>query len=202
MKLEIEIFRILSAFGIVWFHSGVDIGREIAYGALIFFVIVSIYFATISKRNHSISERIKRLLVPYLFWSLFYGAILLLTEGYLFPKDYNLFSKIFASPSIHLWFLPFIFISLIVIDYFKSALSKEWVVTTIGSVAIFSILLAPIWREFDYLIPLGQYAHAFPAVLIGIFFGLMKKTRISIILAAGILVSIIIMVFLKESGAK
>lgn len=200
MKSEIEIFRILGALGIVWFHSGVNIGRNIAYGGLIFFVIVSVYFATISTRYHSILERIKRLLIPYILWSVFYGVIFFIKKGHVFPIGYTLFSKVLASPSIHLWYLPFIFISLIVIDYFKGALLKEWVATLLGLAAIFSITLSPIWRELDFAPPLGQYAHAFPAVLIGVFLGVMKKARIAKLLIIAILASIVIMVFLKEPG--
>lgn len=68
MKSEIELFRIFSALGIVWFHSGVGIGRDVAYGGLIFFVIVAAYFATVSTRSHSLVERVERLMVPYFLW--------------------------------------------------------------------------------------------------------------------------------------
>jgi len=200
MKLEIEIFRIISAFGIVWFHSNVEAGREIAYGGLIFFIVVSAYFATISTRFHSLFERVERLLIPCFLWAIFYGVINLVTKGYVFPDKYILLSIFLATPSIHLWFLPFIFFSLIAIDKFRQLVFKEWGATLIGISAILSISLAPIWLEFDYIPPLGQYAHAIPAVLIGVFFGIIDKAKVKMLLITGIILSVLIMVFKQQSG--
>lgn len=201
MKLEIEIFRILSMFGIVWFHSpGIHIGRDIAYGGLIFFVVVSVYFATISMRQHRIFERIERLLIPYLLWAVFYAVIFFLTKGHIFPQNYTLFSMVLASPTIHLWFLPFIFLTLVIIDYIRPILSKEWFATMVGVSAILLIFLAPIWRDINYISPLGQYAHAFPAILVGIFLGVMDKVRMKRVILAGILVSIAVMIYKQQSG--
>jgi|GEM_PF-4479842 len=200
MRVEIEIFRILSAFGIVWFHSGIDIGRDIAYGGLIYFLIISAYFATISTRSHSIIERAERLLIPFLLWSLFYGSIHFITKGYFFPENYTFVSKVLASPSIHLWFLPFVFFSLIAIDNLRQIISKKWVVTAIGLTAISLILFSPKWREISFIPPLGQYIHAFPAILIGIFLGVMHQIRIKWILIIGIIASIVIMIYKKEPG--
>ena len=43
-RADIEFLRVLSTFGIVWFHSGV-FGHEFAYSGLIVFLILSMYLA-------------------------------------------------------------------------------------------------------------------------------------------------------------
>lgn len=194
MKIEIEFLRIISAFGIIYFHSGVEIGREIAYGGLIFFTSISTYFATLSKSKRNLLFRVKRLIIPYFIYSILYGVYNLIVEGVFIPTQDNRNSILLATPSIHLWFLPFIFIALITIDYFRSFILKKWGATLVGIFAIILILLSPIWREFDYISPYGQYAHATPALLIGIFLGGSKNNFVKSIIFAGIILSILIIV--------
>lgn len=200
-NVEVDIFRIISVFGIVWFHSGVKFGREIAGGGLIYFVIVSVYFATKSKRTHSFFDRAKRLLIPWLIWSLFYGIIKFAIKGNIYPKEYTLFSKILATPSVHLWFSPFIFFVLIAIDNLREYFRKKWVVPFLGLSIVIIALLAPIWRDFAYIPPLGQYASAIPAVFIKILFGIFNDTRMRLIVFFCIISLILIVVFKQQPGA-
>ena len=200
MKLEIAIFRLISAFGIVWFHSEISRAKEIAYGGLIFFIIISVNFAVISERPHGIFERAQRLLVPCCVWAIFYGAINIIFTGRLFPEGYSLFSSILSTPAIHLWFLPFIFFVLIVIDGIRPTLRNELINSLVGVSAIILILLSPIWREFNYIRPLGQYAQALPAVLIGIFLSPYNKSKAWILLLLGILATLIYMAAKQQPG--
>lgn len=200
MNKEIEAFRVLGAFGIVWFHSGVEAGRDAAYGGLIFFVVVSVYYATVSTRPRSVFDRARRLLVPWIVWAAFYGAVNLTVNGRLFPEDYGLLSRILASPAVHLWFLPFLFFALVAIDRSRRYLATERGATLIGSAAALSLLLAPIWRGVDYATPLAMYAHAMPAVFIGVFLGVMDGCRLRTTLLSAIAVSVLVMVFKRQAG--
>lgn len=199
MIAEIEFFRILSVFGIVWFHSCIDIGRNIAYGGLIFFIIIAAYFATVSKREHRLLERVERLIVPFFVWGAFYGIISFVTKGNFYPENFTLIAKILVSPSLHLWFLPFIFVALVTIDNFHDFLSMEMVAIVIGLIVICLISLSPIWQPIHYALPFGQYIHALPAVLIGIFFGIMKNIRryVRIFLIVCVFCSIIVMISMR-----
>lgn len=125
-----------------------------------------------------------------------------IAKGYAFPESYSLPSKLLASPAIHLWFLPFIFLSLVIIDNHRQTLSRKWVATAIGVAAIAAICSAPLWRELDYLPPLGQYFHALPAVLIGIFFGAMTGLGAGArrVLLCGIGISVLIMTLKSQAG--
>lgn len=201
MKSEIEIFRIISAFGIVWFHSGIEYGRDIAYGGLIFFIIISVYFSITSTRVHTFTERAQRLILPYIIWQVFYGVVKIATKGAAFLHDSSMLSVFFVGAALHLWFLPFIFFVLIAIDKLHFLLLKKaWLATLIGILAMLSILFSPLWRGFDYPLPLGQYMHAMPAVFIGIFLGACTEFKIKLALMIGIILSMLLMVFTKQPG--
>lgn len=168
MRSDVELLRIISAFGIVWFHSGYDFGRDVAYAGLIVFLVFSAYFASKSTKDHSIRERVTRLLIPCALWSVLYASLDFVRGQPIFPSDYSVFSKILSTPSIHLWYLPFVFFWVVIIDKIKS-LNPRAVATAAATMASVLLVSAPIWRQWSYSSPLGQYMHATPAVLIGIF---------------------------------
>ncbi|GAB4552098.1 MAG: hypothetical protein Tsb0014_46070 [Pleurocapsa sp.] len=202
MRIDIELLRIISALGIVWFHSGNLSGREIAYGGLIFFVIISSYLATISRRKHSSLNRFQRLIIPGIIWSILYGLLNLLAVGKICPQSNNFISSILSTPSTHLWYLPYMYIVLITLDRIKMMFSKTFIGLVSGTVAIALLLLSPIWRTIELMSPFELYTHAFPAVLIGIYLGchehIAAKLRLSIL--SGIIVSILLMVFISVEG--
>lgn len=171
MRSDIQFLRAVSAFGIIWFHSGISAGKEIAYGGLVFFLIISVFFSVRSKRQHKPHERILRLLLPFLIWSLVYGVINYAFFGVIFRENYSLLSKILTSPSIHLWFLPFMFAVLVALDTFQVSSRNGSFFLGSGLVSIFLILSSFWWRNFQTADPFGHYLHAIPAVFVGIFLG-------------------------------
>lgn len=168
MRSDVELLRVISAFGIVWFHSGYDFARDIAYAGLIVFLVFSAYFTLKSARDHSVWERVTRLLVPCVLWSFLFASLDFVRDQPVFPSDYSVFSKILATPSIHLWYLPYVFFWVVIIDRIKN-LNPRAVAITAATMASVLLVSAPIWRQWSYISPLGQYMHATPAVLIGIF---------------------------------
>ncbi|MFT7213680.1 MAG: surface polysaccharide O-acyltransferase-like enzyme [Granulosicoccus sp.] len=202
MRADIEVFRIISAFAVVWFHSGEIFAKDASYGGLVFFAIVSIYFNTKSSSHKTITDRTKRLLLPCLTWSLIYACFNLLLKGRIYPEDYGALSAILSTPSIHLWYLPYIFIVVVIADQVKKALSKNVMGIGFGVSAIVILLLAPVWRELEYIQPLGQYAHALPAVFIGLylacFFNMQSKVRL--IILVGIVCAILLMTIISQPG--
>jgi len=171
MRTDIELIRIIAAFGIVWFHSGVPVFRETAYAGLIVFLVFSAYFAIASSKNHTIMHRVKRIIIPCLVWSVIYAGVKLSLGWEVYKEDNGLLSRVLATPSIHLWFLPFLFFCLVGIDTLKSRVSKSAMAALSVLTASAILMSAPIWRELDFISPFGQYTHALPAVFIGIFFG-------------------------------
>ncbi len=174
MRLDIELLRIISAFGIVWFHSGIKFGHEVSYGGLIVFIILSIYFTMISNKKSLLTKAL-RLLIPCLVWSAIYASFSYVRGADIFPQNFNIVSKILSTPSIHLWYLPFIFFVTLLIKMLKKYVPINNIRVISILLAIITLLTAQIWRDFNYISPFGQWAHAFPAVLIGIFLGTADK---------------------------
>ena len=175
VRSDIELLKIISAFGIVWFHSEYPPARDIAYAGLIVFLIFSAYFATSTDREYSVKHRSVRLLAPCIFWSVLYAASSIVRGQSVFTSDNLLISNILTTPSIHLWYLPFTFISLITIDRIKNNINPMTLAVSTATLASILLVTSPVWRQWSYISPLGQYMHAAPAIFIGILMGLGKK---------------------------
>ena len=112
IRQDIELLRVLSALGIVWFHSETK-GSNFGHSGLIFFLILSVFLGG-GQQNSSIQKRAKRLLVPWLIWFAYYGAINLVLQKSVIPLNNGLIAGVLSGPRIHLWYLPFIFFVLII----------------------------------------------------------------------------------------
>jgi len=129
---SIDLLRILAVVGIIWFHTEGAPHRDIGYAALPVFLLL--FFALITKQGQTYStrrflkRRWDRLLKPWLFWSVVYGvgrvtqaacdrdlsclANLLSTETFL------------AGTYIHLWYLPYVFASGLLLHVLNRPISK------------------------------------------------------------------------------
>lgn len=197
MRIDIELLRIISVFGIVWFHSAVPFGREASYGGLIFLIIIAAYFTTVSDRSNKPVDRFKRLIIPCLIWSVFYGLLNLIAKGQICPEDYGLLSCILSTPSTHLWYLPYIYFVSVLIEQGKKILSRQDMGTLCSVMATALLLFAPTWIAFTLASPWDLYLHALPAALSGVFLGcynsMGKNFRLFIL--SGFITSITITVF-------
>ncbi|PKL39693.1 MAG: hypothetical protein CVV44_05580 [Spirochaetae bacterium HGW-Spirochaetae-1] len=164
-RQDIELFRILSAFGIVWFHSHLK-GGDIGYSGLLYFIILSLY---LSGDNHSVIQRSKRLLIPWLFWSFSYGFLNIITTKPFLDISNGVLAGLLAGPHIHLWYLPFIFFTLILFDFIKSKLAISTIGISAAFIAFVSLVSVSLWRDYSNSLgaPWAQYFHALPAVFIG-----------------------------------
>ena len=176
-RFDLELIRVVSAFGIVWFHSGISYARDVAYSGLICFIVLSAYFASISNRKHKISKRVSRLLIPYLIWSAIYGLFNLIRGVNIFPENYSFINALLASTSIHLWYLPFIFFCILAVDVTKRYYPQNLIGLFSGITALLLIVTASVWRSLNYMPPWGQYIHALPAFLVGVFWGCFGEIR-------------------------
>lgn len=168
IRQDIEILRFLSAFGIVMFHAKTK-GACVGYSGLIFFVVLSVF---LTGRFVSIKKRARRLLVPWVICSIFYGVLNLIIQKPFISLNNGLVAGILFGTQYHLWYLPFVFVVLVVIDAIKTKLPK-FVVSYIGGVlAVIALMSSWFWRgpsiELGY--PWAQYAHAIPGVFVGMFF--------------------------------
>lgn len=203
MRNDVELLRIISAFGIVWFHSGLEFGQNIAYSGLIVFLVLSAFFASVSAKDYAVQVRAARLLIPCALWSVLYAGVNLVRGQEIFPGGYGLISNLLSTPTIHLWYLPFIFFWVVIIDKIKK-LNPCVVATVVVLTASFLLISAPIWRALPYVPPFAQYMHATPAILIGIFFAFYSRLPVmqKNILLALVLLTIFIIVILNIAGVS
>ena len=171
-RQDIELLRIVGAFGIVWFHTQ-PYGAAVAYGGLIAFLVLSILLGGKSGpvTAQTLGRRARRLLVPWMVWFAIYGA-LNRTQGLDFiALDRGLVSAVMAGTSIHLWYLPFIFLCLTGLDVLKAHLPRPVLAYAAAAAAIAITAAAPVWRPVTLALPYPclQWADALAPVLAGVF---------------------------------
>lgn len=159
-NLWVECLRIVAAFGIVWYHSRYVEGRFVAYGGLIAFVVLAAYFEATRVRKVGIVDTARRLLLPWLFWSLAFAAINIVQHDPLFVAG-----GIVAGTAPHLWYLPFIFVVVCTIRLFRGRIAYP-AVFALGVM----IVTATAWRAASQGAgpPFAQWVHAVPAALFGV----------------------------------
>lgn len=171
-RQEIELLRIVSAFGIVWFHCS-SFGKDIAYSGLVVFLILSMYFsANPDSKPKPISERAKRLLIPWALWLLFYGVLHVILKKPFIRTNNGIVAGILAGTSIHLWYMPFIFMAITLFDQAKKCIASQTLAYICALIIVFIFSITGFWRPWSSGLssPWGQYVHALNGVFIGVFF--------------------------------
>lgn len=180
---NLEILRIIAAFGIVLYHGaahGEDgiLVREIGFSSIVVFVLISSYLLA-HQNNYSlfVSKKAGRLLIPWLFWFFVYGFVRLINGQPFFIETNDIFSAVLAGTKYHLWYLPFMFIvSIIIVFYYD--LVEHYSFLNKYNFAIFMLLsmtlliISPLWRPWSLSLvyPWVQWCFMFPAIFIGATF--------------------------------
>jgi hypothetical protein len=173
---NLEILRIISAFGIVLSHGKYAIwAREFGNISLIIFVLISSYFLSPQKNYSSFfSKRADRLLIPWLFWFVVYGLLHVMNGKSFLPVTGDIFSAVLNGSRMHLWYLPFIFITSVIIVFYYNMIEqrptyKKFNLIFLMLLSIILLFSMPLWRplSLDLCKPWGNWFIAFPAVFIG-----------------------------------
>jgi surface polysaccharide O-acyltransferase-like enzyme len=170
----IEALRVLAAFGVVCFHNDGPM-RSVAYAGLSIFIILTMHFETGLNydRHVRVSVLAKRLLVPWCFWFVAFAGLNVALGQPALVNDANLVEVVFTGSSLHLWYLPFIFLAVVVVSVSKQNVSRLTLLlwSTAGSLVVF--LLVPIWRPWSLGVgpPVAQYLHALTPLLFGVVIG-------------------------------
>jgi fucose 4-O-acetylase-like acetyltransferase len=145
-RQDIELLRILSAFGIIWFHVE-PYGRELAYSGLVIFLVIGFYFQPgRSEKQRSPLGRARRLLIPWVAWFLFYGVFNVLRGLPFLETSHGLVAGWLTGTSIHLWYLPFVFLLIVLLDFLEGRFSAQKLGYGCGILAVFALGMAPLWR--------------------------------------------------------
>jgi fucose 4-O-acetylase-like acetyltransferase len=172
---NVELVRIIAAFGIVVFHSGAT-GAALGYSGLVAFTALATFFA-----KGGVSKLAKRVLIPWVFWSLFYLGWRFAADGSAFHEGMSPIASILYGT--HLWFLPFIFAANLAAGLIRS----RWLPMGCALAAFVLLAGSPWWRELQLATdpPLTQMLHALPAALLGVAL----RERASMIVAGAGLIS-------------
>lgn len=136
-------------------------------------------------RKRGARELALTFLVPFLFWFPIYGLWNLLRGKPLLVESTPL--GLLAGTSIHLWFLPFMFVVLLVLNQLKRPALRKPLFFGSMIAAPLLVVTAPFWRGVIATgqMPLGQWVHALPAVLLGIVIGLSDGSLVRRVLVVG-----------------
>lgn len=166
----IDLLRFAGAVAIVWFHLGMPYS-SLALSALPMFVMLSVGLAS----RKSFSDRMRRFMVPWLFWSMIYGIgkfVDVISGRGTLADEFRPW-MLLAGPAIHLWFLPFMLLALLLLVRITSKRAL-WVSAALAFIAI-NLWVLP-W-------PVAQWLHVWPAAVIaatgGYGFGLAVFTAAS-----------------------
>lgn len=185
----IELLRIVACFGIVAFHDAAPF-PDLAYAGLIAFLIIAPFvdLSFNAARVRSIAALSRALLVPWLFWLVLYGALKVL-RGYPFVPRGNVVLAILEGSTPHLWFLPFMFGVLVVLNAIKTRVAPALLFWTalLAAAALFGTVAW--WRPLSagWTPPLVAWMHAAPAVVAGIAIGLAPRLAHGRAIAAALL---------------
>lgn len=202
---NVEMLRVISAFGIVWFHSNGVIGVNIAYSGLAVFIMLSFAYLVMKTGKRTLGEvvlnRFNRLIVPWIIWSSIYLVLNIVKSQIKGEEGIGRlgYGVLITGTSIHLWYLPFAFIFTIIIDQYLKITSKfrDEIKLTINSILIVvSFVLGKGILQAEHInIPFPQWAWGIPAVFIGTTIGLIclikgKKKYIY----SGVLIALVMLV--------
>lgn len=202
----VEALRVLAAFAIVWYHSKAP-GMEIAYSGLSFFILLSVSLA-MQHRAPRQGRLFEQLLLPWAIWYAIYAVVNVAMGKPVIETGNGLIAGLLASPSIHLWYLPFIWLVLTLSGFLArpgerpAAATLLFVTATVASVA--SILAIPYWVAPSVAAgyPWAQYAQAVTPVLLALMLGLANsRAQRGVVLAMVALLLWAAIVFPQEGVA-
>lgn len=174
--------RILAMLGIIWFHIT---GESLWLGfGLPFFLILSLTLAVMRPSLPPIREfvikRVRRLIVPWLFWCLVLGSFLVL-RALIHPARTDQpefeWTMLLYGPEDHLWFLPFAAVAGVVV-YSLRRLTDRAPLWSLVALTVPAALGLIVWSSRANLeIPFHQWAFSAAAVPLSLGLGRIMAAR-------------------------
>lgn len=174
----IELLRILSACGIIWFHMETTPWKRVGYAGLVFFLVIGVVFQQQSSQRSLwkdyLLKRANRLLVPWAAWFLLYGILNLVRSRPFYPSELGIPGGILAGPWIGLWFLPFCFaaaccVFAISLLFAQVAPRLQFLIFSMVSMVVF-LAVCGMRVQVALPAPWAQWLQALPSIPIGLAF--------------------------------
>jgi fucose 4-O-acetylase-like acetyltransferase len=189
--------RVFAAASIVWFHTPGVPARSVGGIGLALFVYLSFMnVGGMQSPRAMLARRGRQLLLPWAFWWLVYAAERVwLARG--IPSEVASPESIWALlvwPSVHLWFLPFLFATHFLVLAARAAAApisapmKSVLALAVGLLLLECIAITPQLPPFA-----AQIWRATPAIGVGLVYGycvtLSRPRQLVAVLIVGILVT-------------
>lgn len=207
----LEVLRIVSAGGVIWFHMETTPYHRVAYAGLVFFLITSVVLTVRSKHAEEpgryLLRRTRLLLVPWLGWFVIYAVLKMAVGKPVMPPGSGILAGILSGPWIGLWYLPFTLIISAVVVGLRSVLATGRIGLRLIvwlPVSVCSLVAVAAIRESSILIyPWAQWLQAAPSLPIGLAIGAALAGKIpskQLMLLAGVLFLTCGVIYLKDPG--
>jgi peptidoglycan/LPS O-acetylase OafA/YrhL len=172
---SISFLRCIAAFGVVHYHSGRYL-FELGF-LLIFFSLTVALTATPQDWQSFTMSRARRLLAPWLFWCIVYGAVncsVYIAQGKPFMDAFEPVMVLYGTAP-HLWYLPYAFaVSLGAAIAFKYCNNiNVWFTATL--VSLFACLI--VGSHIDLWV-VDAWNLAIPAVLFGLMLASVNQKKV------------------------
>ncbi len=174
-RSAIDVLRIAACFGIVWFHTQAP-GAVIGYAGLPALIALSVALSSPPNSGTSlsaiISKRSKRLLLPWGFWCAIYGArqfAAAVVQHSDLSEEFQWW-MLLTGPSIHLWFLPYIFVATLMASWWRSLKLPELFALAAALAGLSAaFMLCSYWESvYSLTRPLAQWSFGLPAIFVGL----------------------------------
>lgn len=171
LRLSVELARFVAAFGVVVAHAQASPRDWVGHLSLAVFLILTAFLAMLSMERaggrYKLAPRMRRILLPWLFWCLVFRLVDLALAGRMFPVLSDPWSLLYGS-TIHLWFLPFVALAMIwVAPVGRRVRDARALAVTLGLWLGLSVLAFAL-HEANLPAPLAQWSFAAPLYLYGL----------------------------------
>ncbi len=213
-RRSLDLARFVACFGIVWDHARAPYA-DVGYLALALFLVLTSFlsigsFERSGGRQDSQSFwliRARRIAIPWLFWCVVYRLILEIVSDDPFVMLSDPMS-LFIGPSIHLWFLPFVMLTLPLIPIVSlSVTGRRELLIACGLLIVISVPLGFLHAQVGlagwfvdvglYSQPLPQWFFSLPLFLYGAVAALAHRQGVpgvAVITAAFVSISLFVIV--------
>lgn len=194
-RIDIEFIRVLACLGIVYFHAGVlsGINNAIAYSGLVVFVLISVFYSGKHQKTDQVVSLAKKIMVPYFIWSVIYFSLYYVSGKSI--SEIVGWKTIISGTSIHLWYLPFIFLVLVIVGRIKNFIPLKVLSGMSGVLFTVWLYFSPAWRANVDVVPFAQYMHALGGVFLALSVASLARWISYGSLCAGILMCIYLFQF-------
>lgn len=168
-----ELVRFACAAAIVVCHVDTTNANYLAFSLSLFLILtttLSVQAVQTRDPGRFVRSRARRILVPWLAWSVFYTVLAIaMTRDWRAPLVPDSPWTFLIGSTIHLWFLPFVFVVSVLVasiaPHVRTGRQVAWMTAAFVPIGIGSFYLHQLGILPD---PFGQWAYSLPAVLFGL----------------------------------